>query len=87
MNGFVISAWADLSGGCPVRCSVAGSNMARLCLGYGEGSFEGVFDAETLRVLVKQTTAAMVRMDELYEQEEAERVAAEHGRHHLTPQP
>jgi hypothetical protein len=68
---------------------VAGSNMARLCLGAGEGSFEGIFDAETLRVLVQQSTAAMVRMDELYEQEEAERVAAEHaaaGRHHLAPQ-
>jgi hypothetical protein len=51
--------------------------MAELCLGAGDGAVELTFDADTMRVLSEQATAAISEMDALFEKEEAERAAAE----------
>lgn len=58
-----------------MRCSVSGSNMPELFL--GAGAVELTFDADTMRVLTAQATAAIAEMDALFEKEEAEREAGE----------
>jgi hypothetical protein len=77
MHNFVVSTWVNLSEGCPMSCSVSGSNMAQLCLGAVDGAFELCFDADTMRVLAEKATTAVAEMDALFEREEAERIAAE----------
>lgn len=75
MNQLVASTWATVNGGCPISCSVSGSNQAHLVI--GDNQFELNFEADALRALVTHSTAALAEMDAQFEQEEAEREAQE----------
>jgi hypothetical protein len=77
MNQLTVSTWASLNEGCPITCSVSGSNLAHLMI--GDNQLELNFDAESLRALVTRSTAALAEMDAQFEQEEAEREAQEQG--------
>lgn len=88
MPDIYTSTWMNLSGGAPLRCNVHGSDSVRLLIGEGSTTCELEFDADGMRSLAEAASAAAAAMEALYEQEEAERVAAEHhvpGRHHLLP--
>ena len=75
MNQLTVSTWAAINEGCPISCSVSGSNLAHLMI--GDSQLELNLDAESLRVLVTHSTAALAEMDTRFEQEEAERTAQE----------
>ena len=75
MNQLTVSTWAQVNEGCPVTCSVSGSNLAHLMI--GDNQLELGFEAESLRTLVSATTAALAEMDARYEQEEADQAAQE----------
>jgi hypothetical protein len=75
MNQLTVSTWAQVNEGCPIACSVSGSDLAHLMI--GENQLELNFDAESLRALVTHSTAALAEMNARFEQEEAERAAQE----------
>lgn len=77
MNQLTVSTWAQVNEGCPISCSVSGSNLAHLMV--GDNQLELGFEAESLRTLVTAATAALAEMDARSEQEEAEREAREQG--------
>lgn len=77
MNQPTVNTWGVVNEGCPITCSVSGSNLARLMI--GDNQLELNFDAESLRELVTHSTAALAEMEIRFEQEEAERAAREHG--------
>jgi len=70
-------AWVDISEGCPVFCSVSGSNQAYVLIGDTPHQYELTFAIEPMRDLVAKTTAALAEMDARHEREEAERAACE----------
>jgi hypothetical protein len=73
MSQWTVSVWANVDEGCPISCSVSGSNLARLMI--GDNQLEVDLDAEALREMVRRSTAALAEMDTLFEREEAERAA------------
>lgn len=75
MNHPTVCTWANVDEGCPITYSVDGSNMAHLMI--GDNQLEVAFDAESLRILVTATAAALAEMDAQFEREEAERVSQE----------
>lgn len=79
MHELVVSTWAEINEGCPVRCTVSGSNLAHIVFGGESKSFELGFDVVALRRLAQVTTAAVADMDARYETEEATRAAADHS--------
>ncbi|HEY0688427.1 MAG TPA: hypothetical protein VGD71_05240 [Kribbella sp.] len=70
LNG---GAWADIDEGCPVFCSVSGSNQAYVLIGDAPPQYELTFAVEPMRGLVAKTTAALTQLEARYEQEEAGR--------------
>jgi hypothetical protein len=75
MNQLVVCTWATVNEGCPISCSVSGSNLAHLMI--GDNQLELNLDAASLRELATRSTAALAEMDAQFEQEEAERSAQE----------
>jgi hypothetical protein len=75
MNHLSVSTWASINEGCPISCSVSGSNLAHLML--GDNQLELNLDAESLRALVAHSTAALAEMDAQFKQEEAARAIQE----------
>lgn len=69
----VVSAWANVDEGCPITCSVSGSDVAHLMI--GDSGLEVEFDAESMRALVTEATAALTEMDARFEREQAGRPA------------
>jgi hypothetical protein len=76
MNRPAVSTWVGVDEGCPITCSVGGSDLAYLMI--GDNQLELHFDAGSLRELVTRSTAALAEMDARFEREEAERDAQEH---------
>src|SRR5262245_25886169 len=64
MNQLTVSTWAVVNEGCLITCSVSGSNLAHLMI--GDHQLELNFDAEALRALVTNSTAALAEMDALF---------------------
>lgn len=75
MRNLVVGTWFEIGEGCPMRCTVEGSNRAHLM--FGETELELGFDVEALREFATMSAAAVAQMDVLFEQEEAERKARE----------
>jgi hypothetical protein len=75
MDQLAVSTCATVNEGCPISCSVSGSNLAHLMI--GDNQLELNFDAEALRTLATRSAAALAEMDARFEQEEAERTAQE----------
>ena len=77
MKQLSVSTLAVVDEGCPISCSVSGSNLAHLMI--GDNQLELNFDAEALRVLVARSTAALAEMDAQFEQEETEAETPAHS--------
>jgi hypothetical protein len=77
VNQLTVSTWAHVSEGCPISCSISGSNLAHLMI--GDNQLELNLDAESLRVLVTCSTVVLAEMDARFALEEAERAAQERG--------
>jgi hypothetical protein len=69
MCDFYLSAWANISEGCPIACTVEGSDVACLTLGEGHSSCEPTFDAASMRLLAQQAVGAIAEMDSRFEKE------------------
>jgi hypothetical protein len=73
----VVCTWVNVDEGCVIATSVGGSNAAHLMI--GDNQLEIALDADSLRTLVRSTTAALAEMDARFEHEEAERAARENN--------
>lgn len=67
---YVISAWADLSGDCPIRSVVSSGNHASIIYGGGSAVGELDLDRRAVRMLATLTADALVEMDERAERGE-----------------
>lgn len=68
MNQPAVTTWVNVNEGCPITCSVSGSNLVRLLIGNNQVELD--LDAESLRTLVTHSTAALAEMEAQLEQEE-----------------
>ena len=61
---YVISAWADLSGDCPIRSVVDNGNRATIIYETDRAIGELDLDRPAMRILAKLTADALAEMDE-----------------------
>lgn len=73
MHNLAGGAWMDVGDGCPVFCSVSGSNEAYLRIGKPPHQYELNMTVQPMRELVATTTAALAQMELTAQQEAAER--------------
>lgn len=69
MDQPAVSIWANVNEGCPITCTVSGSDQAHLMIA---SRVELDFDVESMRVLVSTVTGALAEMDARYAREAAE---------------
>jgi len=75
MHDLVVGTWAQINEGCPVTCTVSGSNVAHITFGR-DPEFELGFEMEALRALTAVAAEAVADMDARFEREEAERATS-----------
>lgn len=82
-DNVAVCALIGVTAGCPLTCTVHGSDMATIAFGeQGGDSLELQLDAVALRLLVEVAGQALFDMDERYAQEQAA-APADNGRHAL----
>lgn len=87
MNNLAGGAWLDVDKGCPVQCSVSGSNEAYLLIGKPPHTYELTIALEPMRTLVAQTTAALAKMAASAQREADERTTGKQADQGQTAEP